>query len=121
MSLDIEGLLRKDARQKVARGAEERTDRVRSEIKEETDAQAAVYGLRPDVYRKLLENPSLWNDFYQRWQKINSQTKEVANDLLVSPRRTTVTSSHSGTVFDTTNWDPKFNRKLRTKITKDLG
>ncbi len=64
----IEATLRREARNKVIRGATERTDRVLSTIKEELDARATIYDLSPEAYRSLLGNPDLYQKFIEIWQ-----------------------------------------------------
>ena len=111
--MSIEAILRKRDGKRVRQGAEERTPRVFADISDQHKAEAFNLGLSLEQYKKLLENPDLYWDYLSKHKPKTQEKTEPIN--LHNFRKTQVTSQHSGTIFDTTEWDQTFNIKNKVK------
>lgn len=105
--------INRERKRELAKRARD-TDTVLSEIREQLDQRASDLGLSPQAYRNLLEDPEAYKKF------LALTNGNGFNSELAKPKRTQVKSKHSGTIFNTTNWDPLFNRNVREKIEQDL-
>ena len=97
-------------------------DIVLAEIRENLKQQARTLGLTPEAFRSLLSEPEAYKKFLEltNGNGFNIPIEATGNSVLLKPKRTQVKSAYSGTVFDTTNWDPFFNKKARKKIEDGL-
>lgn len=106
--------INRERKRELAKRARD-TDTVLTEIREQLDQNAHNLGLSPQAYRSLLEDPEAYKKFLALTNGNGFDSSELAK-----PKRTQVKSKHSGTIFNTTNWDPLFNKNLREKIEQDL-
>ncbi len=117
----LEQAIHRDRKREQAKKARD-TDTVLAEIREDLDQQARSLGLTPEAFRTLLEDPEAYKKFLEltNGNEFNIPIETNDNSELLKPKRTQIKSKYSGTIFNTTNWDPLFNRNVREKIEKDL-
>lgn len=91
------------------------------EIASDLDSRAASYGLSPQAYRSLLDDPEAYRKFIYLWNngKISPKSEYKPNGP-IKERRTSVRSQATGNLIDTSNFSIWFNKKFRESLSEDM-
>jgi len=102
-AIEIETMLRREERQRVAKKADERLIRVLSEISEKKRELAQHHNISVDILNSLLSNPEAWKNFLSSGSAGKAALPVKSNGRIGET-----------TVFETHKWDPHFS--LYTKM-----
>lgn len=103
-------ILRREEHARTRKHHQERGDQIAEELRQRKLETAKRYNLSLEELDDLLSDPPRWMDFVQNFEKsqgeakISTETSEPVSPLHGTQKK----SPQSGTIFDTSDWDPGF-------------